>query len=194
MSSGTQKVGGALEFEECSPDPAPAGKTRICRVGGQLFASSDGGPYLTIGGSCGFNDPAPSALRVVRLAATGNVASLSGATTLDQVATVDQDRVLLALQTDKTQNGIWVVNHSGAWTRPTDFNASGQATAGTAIFVTSGNANRYSTWRLTNLGAISPGTTSLVIKPVSVDFDTTVGNGGTLAQVAVASISISMSG
>lgn len=145
------------------------------------------------GGECDFNEGAPASMRVVRLAATANVASLSGAATIDGTATANGDRVLLPSQTTASQNGIWVVA-AGAWARATDFDATGEVEAGTAIFVTSGITYRYSTWKVTNLGAIDPGTTSLVIKPVSADFDINVGNPGTRAQIGVQALWVFVNG
>ena len=51
-----------------------------------------------------------------RAATTGNVASLSGTVTIDGVALVEGDRVLVKEQTTASQNGVYIVN-SGAWTK-----------------------------------------------------------------------------
>ncbi len=57
----------------------------------------------------------------VRLASnTGENITLNWSATIDGVATADWDKVLLKNQTDETENGIYIVNHSGAWTRATD--------------------------------------------------------------------------
>lgn len=44
---------------------------------------------------------------------------------------VTGNRVLLANNTNKGQNGLWVVNAAGAWVRPTDFAGDGATTATT---------------------------------------------------------------
>lgn len=55
-----------------------------------------------------------------RFAVGTNVASLSGSITVDSNL-VTSDTILLLAQTDAKQNGLWVVNSGGAWTRPADF-------------------------------------------------------------------------
>lgn len=54
----------------------------------------------------------------VKVATTGNI-TLSGTQTIDDVTVVAGDRVLVWLQTNLAQNGIYVVS-AGAWTRATD--------------------------------------------------------------------------
>lgn len=55
-----------------------------------------------------------------KAAATGNVSSLSGTTTLDTVSVIAGDIVFLPFQTTTTQRGLWEIK-AGAWTRPVDF-------------------------------------------------------------------------
>ena len=74
----------------------------------------------------------------VKALSNTNIASMSGATTIDGVAVGAGTRVLLIGQTTASQNGIWVVQ-SGAWTRPTDF-ATGASEAGAAVFVDAGGS------------------------------------------------------
>ena len=57
--------------------------------------------------------------QAVKAATITNIASLSGALTVDGVSLVAGDRVLVKDQTAAAQNGIYVVA-SGAWTRATD--------------------------------------------------------------------------
>lgn len=57
--------------------------------------------------------------QAVRAASTANIASLSGALTIDGVSLVAGNRVLVKDQTTASQNGIYVVA-SGAWTRSAD--------------------------------------------------------------------------
>jgi len=76
--------------------------------------------------------------------AVANVASLSGTTTIDSEPLADGERVLLTNQSTAAQNGIWVV-HTGAWTRPADFN-TGDGAAHTYTFVLYGTVYSGSGW------------------------------------------------
>jgi len=71
----------------------------------------------------------------VVVATTGNI-TLSGAQTIDTVAVVVGDRVLVKNQTDKKTNGIYIVA-SGAWARSTDAD-SGAELAKATVFVEKG--------------------------------------------------------
>jgi hypothetical protein len=72
--------------------------------------------------------------------------ALTGTQTIDGVALVDGDTVLLIGQTTDSQNGLWTV-HSGAWTRPADF-ASGSTQSGSFTFVTGGSTYASTGWVL----------------------------------------------
>jgi len=80
---------------------------------------------------------------VARLAATVNVA-LSGTPTIDGVATLVGDRVLLTNQSNAVQNGIWLTA-AGGWSRPADF-PSGQAAGGAIVGVQEGASFIDSRW------------------------------------------------
>lgn len=62
----------------------------------------------------------------VKLASTGNVAAITGAMSIDNVAVTTSDRILLRAQTDASENGVYVANTSGAWTRATDQNIASE--------------------------------------------------------------------
>lgn len=75
----------------------------------------------------------------VRAATTANLAALSGALTVDGVALVAGDRVLVKDQTTQSQNGIYVVA-AGAWTRSLDADAWAEL-PGAYVFSESGTVN-----------------------------------------------------
>jgi len=75
----------------------------------------------------------------VRAASLGNIATLSGAMTIDGVALVAGDRVLVKDQTTASQNGIYVVA-AGAWTRAVDADVWGELVSA-YVFVESGTTN-----------------------------------------------------
>lgn len=95
----------------------------------------------------------------VRAATTGNI-TLSGAQTIDGVAVIAGDRVLVKAQTAGADNGIYVAA-SGAWARSTDANTSAKVTSGMSMFIEEGTANAGTNWILTTPNPIVLGTTAL---------------------------------
>lgn len=92
-------------------------------------------------------------------ATTGNLTSLSGTLTIDGVATVAGDRVLVKNQIAAAGNGIYVVA-AGAWTRATDADASGELVNST-FFSTNGVTQAGRRWFQTTTGTITIGTTAV---------------------------------
>lgn len=95
----------------------------------------------------------------VRAATTANI-TLSGTQTIDGVAVVANDRVLVKNQTTASQNGIYVVS-AGAWTRASDADAAGELTSGTFVFVEEGTTQADSGWVISTDGTITIGTTAI---------------------------------
>jgi hypothetical protein len=95
----------------------------------------------------------------VRAATTASV-TLSGTQSIDGVALVAGDRILVKNQATASANGIYVVA-SGSWTRSTDADASNEVTSGMFTFVEEGTSNADSGWVLTTDGSITLGTTNL---------------------------------
>lgn len=82
-----------------------------------------------------------------KAATTANIA-LSGAQTIDGVACVAGDRVLVKDQAATTENGIYLVD-AGAWTRDADFDDNLDVVNGTLITVLPGGAvNANTFWRV----------------------------------------------
>ncbi|MET0786843.1 MAG: hypothetical protein ABWY25_09070 [Paenisporosarcina sp.] len=94
----------------------------------------------------------------VRAATTGNI-TLSAPQTIDGVAVIAGDRVLVMNQTTSAQNGIYVVA-AGAWTRSTDAN-TGPEMVGASVFVSEGTANVDKSFVQTTNAPITIDTTSL---------------------------------
>ena len=94
-----------------------------------------------------------------RAALTTNRA-LTGLTAVDGVTPVANDRILLMGQTAPAENGLWLAQ-SGAWTRPTDYDAAGEA-EGAAVFVLEGTANADKAFVNTTNAPITIGTTGTV--------------------------------
>lgn len=131
----------------------------------------------------GYVDAARSGLDVkqsVRVATTGPVTlatSLENGDTLDGVTLATGDRILVKDQSTASENGVYVVNSSGAPTRATDFDSSAEVTPGAFTFVEEGTANGDSGWVLTNNGSITVGTTGLVFAQFSGAGQITAGAG-----------------
>lgn len=85
----------------------------------------------------------------VRVATTAAI-TLSGEQTIDGVAVVAGDRVLVKNQTDPVDNGIWKASAS-AWTRAADFNGARDVVQGTMVKVTAGTVNAGFTYAVTTV-------------------------------------------
>lgn len=79
----------------------------------------------------------------VKAASTANL-TLSGTQTVDGVALIAGDRILVKDQSTASQNGIYVVG-SGSWTRATDFDAWAEI-PGALVAVEQGTANSDKAW------------------------------------------------
>ena len=116
----------------------------------------------------GYVDAARSGLDVkqsVRAATTGPLTiatDLEAGDVLDTTVTlVAGDRVLVKNQSTASENGIYVVQSSGAAVRATDFDSNAEVTPGAFTFVEEGTLNADSGWVLTTNGTINVGVTSL---------------------------------
>jgi hypothetical protein len=94
--------------------------------------------------------------------------NLSGGTPkiVDGVSLNTNDRVLVAGQTDGTENGLYFVSvagtgSNGTWTRTTDGNTTGEINAGMIVMVTEGTEWADTSWKLVTDDPIIIGTTSL---------------------------------
>jgi hypothetical protein len=103
----------------------------------------------------------------VRAIATSPVV-LSGTQSVDGVALVPGDRVLLTGQTNLAENGIYDVS-AGAWTRSPDAdnNPAGEVTSGMFTFIEEGSVYAGSGWVLTTPNPIALDTTPLYFSQFS---------------------------
>ncbi len=111
----------------------------------------------------------------VRVATTADI-TLSGEQTIDGVAVVAGDRVLVKNQSTGSANGIYVAA-AGAWSRAEDADASAEVTAGMFTFVAEGTVNADSGWVLSTNDTITLGTTSLAFSQFSGAGQITAGAG-----------------
>jgi hypothetical protein len=129
-------------------------------------------------------DAARSGLDVkasVRAATTApiNLASdLENGDTLDtDVTLATGDRVLVKNQSTASENGIYIVQASGAAVRATDFDSNAEVTPGAFTFVEEGAVNADSGWVLTTNGTINVGVTGLTWALFSVAGTILAGDG-----------------
>ena len=123
--------------------------------------------------------------------ATLTNAGTNAALVLDDVSMTSGDRVLVANQTDQTQNGVYTVTTVGdgstAWvlTRSTDTDSAGPSDPnafgkGDAFFIKEGTTNAGHLDVMTVAGTIVFGTTNIVFAEVAETSIYTAGNGLTL--------------
>lgn len=123
-------------------------------------------------------DAARSGLDVkasVRATTTANI-TLSGTQTVDGVALIAGDRVLVKNQSTASQNGIYVVA-AGSWARATDADSDTEVTPGMFTFIEEGTDNGDSGWVLSTNSSITLGTTSLTFAQFSGAGSVTAGDG-----------------
>jgi uncharacterized cupin superfamily protein len=124
-----------------------------------------------------------------RVATTANI-TLSGTQTIDGVAVVAGDRVLVKNQSTASQNGIYEAT-AGSWSRASDADSNVKVTTGLFTFVSEGTVNADSGWVLTTNDNITLGTTSLAFAQFSGAGQITAGtgltkNGNTIDAVGTA--------
>ena len=106
--------------------------------------------------------------------------TLSGEQTIDGVAVVSGDRVLVRSQTDTTENGIYDCSTS-AWTRSTDWNDSTDVING--MLVPDANATNDVIYKAEFTGDYNPGVTLLTFaETVSSGLNTYTGSAGIQAE------------
>lgn len=106
----------------------------------------------------------------VRAATTVNISSLSGvAAAVDDVQLVAGDLVLVKNQNTASQNGIYVASTS-SWARVAEINDSDVLDGPIYAYVEEGTSNGGETWRTTNTGALTIGTTALSFSQETTEF------------------------
>lgn len=78
---------------------------------------------------------------------------VSGLGVIDGYTPSANDRVLLAGQTNPSQNGIWLAA-LGSWTRTSDMDASGELVDGTLVPIANGTVNGESQWMCTAIASV----------------------------------------
>lgn len=107
----------------------------------------------------------------VRAATTANgtlASAFANGSVIDGITLVTGDRILIKNQTTTAENGIYTVNASGAPTRATDADATGDLQLGTVVQVRVGTVNGGSNWQLisSNASPPVPGTSTQIWIPM----------------------------
>jgi hypothetical protein len=100
----------------------------------------------------------------VRVATTANI-TLSGTQTVDGIALVAGDRVLVKNQTTASQNGIYVVA-AGSWTRASDADTTAEI-EGATVMIRLGTVNRDTQWTNTNTNEPVIGTDAIAFVQIA---------------------------
>lgn len=104
----------------------------------------------------------------VRVATTGNIA-LAGLQTINGVALVAGDRVLVKNQAVAKDNGLYIAA-AGVWSRALDADTSAEVTSALLVSVEQGDTLADTRWQLVTDGVIVLGVTALTFQNVTQGF------------------------
>ena len=127
-----------------------------------------------------------SSLKLPCSVATTGAITLSGTQTIDGVAVVAGDRVLVKNQGTGSTNGIYVVA-AGAWSRAVDMSLDDDVFQGLSVYINLGTTNSNTTFVLTTANPITLGTTSLTFSLSITNPVTGTGTTNTLPKFTGAS-------
>lgn len=140
--------------------------------------------------------------QAVRAATTANgtlATAFANGQTIDGVTLATGDRILLKDQSTGSENGIYVVQASGAPARASDADGSGELVANATVLVSEGTTQADTAWTCTTNGDITVGTTATAWAQVGGGTTYTAGNGlglsgGAFSVTAHTGISVTGSG
>lgn len=115
-----------------------------------------------------------------RVATTVNVSistGLESGDVIDGITLATGDRILVKDQTDASENGIYVVQASGAAVRSTDADDGTKVTSGLYVLIEVGSVNSATGWVLITQGTIVLDTTDLSFTKFSSTSSHTAGDG-----------------
>lgn len=125
-----------------------------------------------------------------RVATTANI-TLSGEQTIDAIAVVTGDRVLVKNQNTTTENGIYVCD-TGTWTRAPDADGSGDVVNGTTVRINLGTTNGGTWYYCSTTGAIVMGTSAnawtVTNQGTSLSIPLPLAQGGTAGASAISGL------
>lgn len=138
----------------------------------------------------------------VRVATTANgtlATDFENGDSIDGVTLATNDRILIKNQSTAADNGIYIVQASGAPARAADADTNGELAPGTAVTVTEGTANADKTFLIISDAAITIGTTAQTWGQLGGGSSYTGGNGidisgSVISAVAHTGIAVTGSG
>jgi len=119
------------------------------------------------------------AVRVATTTAGTLATSFSNGSSVDGITIATNDRILIKNQASATENGIYIVNATGAPTRSSDANTGAELVAAT-VYVDQGTVNADTGWTMTTIAPITIGTSNIVWIQFSGSGSYTAGTGLTL--------------
>jgi hypothetical protein len=143
----------------------PAGGFRITNLGAPVGANDAARKADVDAAMLGLN--VKLAARVATTAPVDLADELEAGDSIDGITLVAGDRVLVKNQVDASENGIYVASVSGAASRASDADASGDFPANTFLFVSEGTVNADVGFVSTNDGAFVLDTDDLVFTQFS---------------------------
>ena len=133
----------------------------------------------------------------VRVATTANgtlATAFANGQSVDGVALVTGNRILLKNQTAGAENGIYIVPASGAPTRATDADTGVELAPGTIVSVAEGTVNADKAFMIISDAAITIGTTSTTWAQFGAGNTYTAGNGIAIASNVVSAVAAASGG
>ncbi len=102
-------------------------------------------------------------LNPVRVASTEDVdlTTLAAGSSVDSQTLAEGDRVLLRVQTDPTENGVYTMQAAAPGVRSSDMSSDSEVRSGLTVFVTEGSTLKTTMWTLDRANPILIGSTPL---------------------------------
>ena len=100
-----------------------------------------------------------------RVATTADIALSNATTSVDNITLASGDRILAWAQSTASNNGIYIFNSSGAWSRAIDMSLDDDAFQGMQVYISEGSTYSGNTFTLTTSNPISLGSTNLTFTP-----------------------------
>lgn len=126
-----------------------------------------------------------ASVRVATTAALTIASQLENGDVVDGITLATGDRILVKNQGTASENGIYVVQETGAAVRATDFDGTGEVSGGAFTFVEEGTANADAGFVVTSNGAITVGTDAIVWAQFSGAGAFTAGDGLTKSGTTI---------